>query len=1020
MEVGTDGRLGTELLGYRLEDVLGRGGMGVVYRAYDARLKRNVAVKLLASELASDERFRERFLSESQLAAALEHPNVIPIHNAGDAEGHLYLVMRYVEGSDLKTLLREQAPLEPARALAICSQVAAALDAAHAHGLVHRDVKPSNVLLDEREHAYLADFGLTRRLSDQAPGFDAGLSLGTPAYAAPEQIEGKELDGRVDQYSLACLLHECLTGEPPYPRASEAAVLFAHLEEEPPAPPGLEDVMKRALAKDPDDRYETCGELVEAAREALGIREPRPTRWPLAVAAIVVALIAAVLLAFLLTRGSDGPEPLPGADTLVRIDPETNAVAERIPVGREASSVAVGGGYVWVTNTADGNVWRIDPSTRTELRISTQGSPTDIAFAGGSAVVANGPQHSLAVIDGATAKLSYQASLEGGSNGILRVAAGTEGTWFADPAQRTVGRAGETSLRTVPTSRVRIPPNETTFVSAYESLDDLAVGEGAVWVAGDALGRTVWRVDPVSERVTATIDVPFVPRGIAAGEGAVWVSSLLDDTVARIDPTAARITRTIHVGRGASGIAAGRGAVWVANSIDGTVSRIDPRSNEVVATIPVGSNPEEIAAGAEAVWVTTRRRQDEQRAEGVIAVGLLVDCRGRFAQTHDLTLAGAELALIQRGGRLVGRGPMEGVEGVAIGGRAVRLFFGCADGTSASALAEARRLVEDVGVNVLIGPVARHQGLALQDYARRQPEISFVNGTSSAQLLDPAPNFFSFHTDGAQQMAGLGDYAYHELGWRTAVTVADTAGDVYNWAQVAGFVAEFCSLGGTVAKRVWLPPGIQDYSGVIAEIPKADVDGFVVAATPPAVLALARGYPGLRRDLSRRVVLGAWATLGPELAQLGDSMRGIVIAGAVKSAVASSDYLSDFRQAFPQLAREAGNPFDVFYYDAMTATLRALEAVDGDVSGSGPAFMAALSRLELATPNGRTRLDADRQAIAPNYVLQFLGPGFDTRAIRTIPRVERTFGGYFRPEDRPPSKTTPACERGSPPPWARR
>ena len=252
--------VGTQIAGYRLEEVVGRGGMGVVYRAHDVALERSVALKLLSPSLAEDRDFRERFLVESRLAASLEHPNVVPIHDAGEADGQLYLAMRYVEGTDLKRLLQEEGSLEPARAIAICAPVAEALDAAHARGLVHRDVKPSNVLLDHDEHAYLADFGLTRRLSEQAPAFDAGLSLGTPAYVAPEQIEGKDVDGRADQYSLACLLHECLTGEPPFQRGSEAATLFAHLEEEPPAAPGLEEVMRTCACK------VTCRSLSELPR----------------------------------------------------------------------------------------------------------------------------------------------------------------------------------------------------------------------------------------------------------------------------------------------------------------------------------------------------------------------------------------------------------------------------------------------------------------------------------------------------------------------------------------------------------------------------------------------------------------------------------------------------------------------------------------------------------------------------------------------------------------------------------
>ena len=302
--------IGTQIAGYRLEELIGKGGMGVVYRAHDLALERSVALKLLSPVLAEDPDFRERFLVESRLAASLDHPNVVPIYDAGEVEGQLYLAMRYVEGTDLKRLLAQEGTLEPERAIAICSQIADALDAAHARGLVHRDVKPSNVLLDEREHAYLADFGLTRRLSDQAPDFEAGLSVGTPSYVAPEQIEGKELDGRADQYSLACLLYECLTGELPFPRGSEAATLFAHLEEAPPAPAGLEDVIPRAMAKDPADRYESCRAFVATAHRALSAPRTRGRRRWLAAALVVLAAMGASI-GVVLTRdtnsGRDGP-----------------------------------------------------------------------------------------------------------------------------------------------------------------------------------------------------------------------------------------------------------------------------------------------------------------------------------------------------------------------------------------------------------------------------------------------------------------------------------------------------------------------------------------------------------------------------------------------------------------------------------------------------------------------------------------------------------------------------------------
>jgi serine/threonine protein kinase len=263
VNVHTQLEIGSEFLGYRIEELVGRGGMGVVYRAYDLRLKRTVALKLIAPDLALDERFRERFTRESEVAMTLEHPNVVPIYDAGDVDGRVYLAMRYVEGTDLRTLLRAEGALDPTRALAICSQMAAALDAAHATGLVHRDVKPANVLLDPSDHVYLADFGLTRRLEEPGLRDGEGRSLGTPTYLAPEQIEDQPVDGRADVYSLGCLVYECLTGEPPFAGRSRLAVAWAHLEEDPPnasehksgLPEAIDPVIRKAMAKEPDDHY---------------------------------------------------------------------------------------------------------------------------------------------------------------------------------------------------------------------------------------------------------------------------------------------------------------------------------------------------------------------------------------------------------------------------------------------------------------------------------------------------------------------------------------------------------------------------------------------------------------------------------------------------------------------------------------------------------------------------------------------------------------------------------------------
>ena len=277
MQVSDDLQVGSELAGYRIDSLLGRGGMSVVYLAEDLRLKRKVALKLLAAGLAGDESFRNRFLRESEMAASIDHPNIVPIYEAGRTGDLLFIAMRYVEGRDLKERLGH-GRLDPGDAVGILAQVASALDASHARGLVHRDVKPSNVLLDAgarpdgSDHAYLADFGLTKRVSEKTGAGDDGHLMGTIDYVAPEQIAGGEIDGRADVYSLGCVLYECLIGQPPFRRESEIGVVFAHLEMEPPAPSAqrpelpaaLDAVIARALAKEPDARYPTCREFARA------------------------------------------------------------------------------------------------------------------------------------------------------------------------------------------------------------------------------------------------------------------------------------------------------------------------------------------------------------------------------------------------------------------------------------------------------------------------------------------------------------------------------------------------------------------------------------------------------------------------------------------------------------------------------------------------------------------------------------------------------------------------------------
>ena len=276
--------VGDELAGYRLRGVLGRGGMSVVYEAENPRLGSTVALKVLAPELATDDVFRARFLKESRVAASLNHPNVIPIYDMGAHEDLLYIAMRFVAGEDLRGVLKAKPVLAPEQALLLCGQVGRALDAAHRHGLVHRDVKPGNMLIEhgsdeeDPDHVYLSDFGITKHTASRSGLTATGEFMGTIDYIAPEQIQGHPIDGRADIYSLACVLYECMTGRVPFAKDVDAAVIWAHVEEMPPPPsslqptlpPGIDAVMARALAKDPAERYPTCREFIAAARAAIG------------------------------------------------------------------------------------------------------------------------------------------------------------------------------------------------------------------------------------------------------------------------------------------------------------------------------------------------------------------------------------------------------------------------------------------------------------------------------------------------------------------------------------------------------------------------------------------------------------------------------------------------------------------------------------------------------------------------------------------------------------------------------
>ena len=357
-----DPRLGSDLGPYHIEAVLGRGGMGVVYLAQQVRLGRKVALKIVAPEYSDDVRLRARFIRESQMAAAIDHPNILPIYEADEADSVLFIAMRLVEGADLASRLGA-GPLEPRQAIQVLAQVAAALDAAHTRGLIHRDVKPANVLIapgssaDGGDHVYLTDFGLTKRGGSESSLTAVGAFAGTLAYIAPEQVEGREVDGRADQYSLACVAFECLTGTVPFERESDIAVAMAQLRDAPPSaqelrpelPSRVDAVLARGMAKAPDDRYASCVAFVADLRGALDISATAPQpipvagarrsrRVPMAIGA--GALLIIVAAGVLLGAGALGPGVTPSSPTEPAVasnSPSANPTDDVFPNPAEAA-----------------------------------------------------------------------------------------------------------------------------------------------------------------------------------------------------------------------------------------------------------------------------------------------------------------------------------------------------------------------------------------------------------------------------------------------------------------------------------------------------------------------------------------------------------------------------------------------------------------------------------------------------------------------------------------------------------
>ena len=402
-----------------------------------------------------------------------------------------------------------------------------------------------------------------------------------------------------------------------------------------------------------------------------------------------------------------------------------------------------------------------------------------------------------------------------------------------------------------------------------------------------------------------------------------------------------------------------------------------------------------------------------------IRIGVITSCGTLWAPFSEPMRAASALPLLARGATLAGERPSAGVAGAAVGDRKVELAFACSDGTTADVVAKSRQLAERDGAAIVVGGVTPNEGLALQAVARQRRETAFlvVGNAPATTLQEPARNLFRFSSDAAQWMAGLGSYAYHELGWRTVALIGDR--NPFGYAQGAGFVAEFCSLGGRVVQRVWPPPETADFSDVVARI-RDDVDGVVLAAglITPGFLNAYRA----QGELADRVVVGGGGLADPGIVEaLGARARGIVSAGPLPLDITTpawTAYRARAERTFPSLPLTT-HGLAVPYYVAVEAAMRALSAADGDLSDGQRRFRRALASLRMDAPGGAIRLDENRQAIAPNYVTR-IGTGTPAhRTIRTIADVDQSFGGLFRPDGAPASRTNPGCRAGEPPPWAR-
>jgi branched-chain amino acid transport system substrate-binding protein len=418
----------------------------------------------------------------------------------------------------------------------------------------------------------------------------------------------------------------------------------------------------------------------------------------------------------------------------------------------------------------------------------------------------------------------------------------------------------------------------------------------------------------------------------------------------------------------------------------------------------------------------------ESGGGGTIKVAVLSDCEGAFGSFFEPTASGFNQALIDAAGaKASGTKPTDGIEGATVGGKKIEIVgYGCANDTADKAIEETRRLMEQEDADILVGPLSGDEGIAVANYAKEHPDKTFINGIAGAQdatLKVQAPNFFRYHSDGAQWSAGLGDYAYNELGWRKAAIIGDDYS--FPYTSLAGFAAEFCAVGGQITKRIWPPLGEKDYSSFISQIPN-DVDGIYYGIGGAGLVSFMKQYQEQKGKIDPKKTMGNVFFDDPlVLKEVSNAVTGAYTAGP--TAADSNDpkvteYVADLDKAYgKEISGLAASVFVYNYYTAGWALIKGLEAVNGDITDQSK-LQEALKTVTLDAPWGEIKLDDNRNGVADNYVKAIVPDTNgdkvpDVKTIQRVPGVEQTFGGTFTADTPPPDRTNPKCSKGNQPAW---